>query len=136
MILSMRLDRARDRADNVSKLMPPSYPNACDLHSKTGVQNACFDWIFALLEDGFDGRRCTRSERRKSANNRPTFEPDLLCEGTRWDADNEHPVLDQLDPTVLRNNWIDHGRPQLSSAVDETQINSSKTTRERVENVA
>ena len=105
MILSMQMTEARVRADNVSKFMPPSYPNACDLHSQTDVQKACFDWIFTLLKDGFDRCRRARSEGRKTIDNRRTFEPDLLCERTRRHTHDEHAIFDQLDPTVLGDRW-------------------------------
>jgi hypothetical protein len=136
MILSVQMTEARVRADNVSKLMPPSYPNTCDLHSKTHVQNACFDWILALLEDCFHRRGRTRSERRKTTDNRLAFEPDLLRERSRRHAHDKDAVFDQLDPAVLRDDGIDHGRPELSGAIDKTQVDSSKSTRERIEDVA
>jgi hypothetical protein len=116
--------------------MPPSYPNGCDVHPKTTVQNACFDRIFGLVKHSFYRRRRTRSERGKSSHNRRTFYPDLLRKRARRNAHDKDPVFDHLDTTVLSDHRINDARPQLSGAIDESQIDSTKTSRQRVEKVA
>jgi hypothetical protein len=59
-----------------------------------------------------------------------------LRKRARRNAHDEDAVFDHLDSTVLGDNWIDHARPQLSSVIDEAQVDPTKATRERVEKVA
>ena len=60
----------------------------------------------------------------------------MLRKCTRRNAHDEDAVFDHLDATVLGDDRINDAWPQLSGPIDETQIDSSKTPRQRVEKIA
>jgi len=60
----------------------------------------------------------------------------LLRERTRRNTHDKHTILDEFDATVLREHRIHNGRPQLARLIDQAKIDSSKTSRERVQEFA
>jgi hypothetical protein len=57
----------------------------------------------------------------------------LLGKSARGNTHNQHPIFDEFYAAVLAEWTLHHGWPDLSRAIDETEVDAAKPSRESVE---